>query len=57
MTIKHNCCIWTLIVHIVHIKTKDYYADMAKDVETKLDTSNYKLDRLIPRENIKKCLD
>ena len=29
---------------IVYIKTDDIYKDIAKDVETRLDTSNYELD-------------
>ena len=30
---------------IVYIKTDDIYKDTAEDVETRVDTSNYKLDR------------
>ena len=30
---------------LVHIKTDDVYKDIAKDVETRFDTSNYELDR------------
>ena len=29
---------------IVYIKTEDTYRDNAKDVETRFDTSNYKLE-------------
>ena len=35
---------------IVYIKTDD----IAEDVETRFDTSNYKLDRPLPKEKIKK---
>ena len=34
---------------IVHIKTKDACADIAKDVETKFDISNYNVKRLLPQ--------
>ena len=34
---------------IVYIKTEDIYSDIAKVVETKFDTSNYELDRLLPK--------
>ena len=30
---------------IVYIKIKDIYSDIAKDVETRFDTSNYESDR------------
>ena len=34
---------------IVHIKTDDIYKDLADDIETRFDTSNYKLDRQLPK--------
>ena len=37
---------------IVYIKTNDIYADIAKVVETRFDTSNYELDRPLPKEKI-----
>ena len=33
---------------IVYIKTDDIYKDIGEDVETRFDTSNYELDRLLP---------
>ena len=30
---------------IVHVKTEDIYKDITEDVETRFDTSNFKLDR------------
>ena len=39
---------------IVYIKTEDIYADIAKDIEAKSDTSNYELDRPLPEGEIKK---
>ena len=39
---------------IVHVKTEDIYKDTADDVETKLDTSNFELDRRLAKgKNIK----
>ena len=34
---------------LVHVKTDDIYKDIAKDVEAKLDTSNFKIDRPLPK--------
>ena len=34
---------------IVYIKTDDIYKDIAEDIETRFDTSNYELDRLLPK--------
>ena len=33
----------------VCIKTDDIYKDIAEDVETRFDTSNYELDRALPK--------
>ena len=33
---------------IMHIKTEDFYKDLAKDVEKKYDTSNYTVERPLP---------
>ena len=33
---------------IVYIKTDDIYKDIAENIETKFDTSNYELDRPLP---------
>ena len=41
---------------IVHIKTDDIYKDIAEDVETKCDTSNYELDKLSSKEKKKKVI-
>ena len=34
---------------IVYIKTDDIYKDIAEDFETRFDTSNYELDRALPK--------
>ena len=38
----------------VYIKTDDIYKDIPEDVETRFDTSNYKLDRPLTKERNKK---
>ena len=38
---------------IVYIKSGDIYRDIAEDVETRLDTSSYELDRPLPNKNEK----
>ena len=40
----------------MYIKTDDIYKDIAKDVETRFDTSNYELDRSLPKGKIKKII-
>ena len=43
---------------IVCIKTDDIYKDIAEDVETRFDYSNYELERPLPKgKKIKKQLD
>ena len=34
---------------IVYIKTEDIYVDNGEDTETRFDTSNYELERALPR--------
>ena len=41
---------------IVYIKTDDIYKDIAEDVETRFDTSNYELDRPLPRRKNKNVI-
>ena len=33
---------------VVNVKSEDIYAELAEDVETKLDISNYEVDRPLP---------
>ena len=42
---------------ILYIKTDDIYKDIAKDVETKFDTSNYDLKKPLPKGKNKKVID
>ena len=39
---------------IVYIKRENIYKDAAEDVEAKIDTSNYEIDRPLPNKKIKK---
>ena len=34
---------------MVHVKAKYIYKDIAEDVETRFDTSNYELEKLLPK--------
>ena len=38
------------------IKTEDIYSDITKDVKIRFDTSNYKLDRPLPKGKNKKVI-
>ena len=41
---------------IVYIKTDGIYKHIAEDVETRFDTSNYKLDKPLPKGKNKKVI-
>ena len=41
---------------IVYIKIDDIYKDVAEDVETRFDTSNFEIDRPLPKEKNKKVI-
>ena len=41
---------------IVYVKTDDIYKDSGEDVETKFDTSNFEIDRTLPKEKNKKVI-
>ena len=40
----------------VYIKTDDTYDDVAENVEARFETSNYKLERLLPKGKNKKVI-
>ena len=42
---------------LVYIKTDDIYKDIAEDVEKGFDTSNYDLDRPLPKVKTKKVFE
>ena len=41
---------------IILVKTNDIYKDITKDVETKSATSNYEIDRPLPKGKYKKVI-
>ena len=41
---------------LVYIKAEDIYKDIAEDIETKFDTSNYELDRPLPKGKNRKVI-
>ena len=41
---------------IVYIETNNIYKDIVEDVETRFDTSNYELDRPLPKGKNKKTI-
>ena len=41
---------------IIHIKTDDIYKDIVEDVGTRFDTSNFEIDRPLPKEKNKKVI-
>ena len=41
---------------IMHIKTEDFYKDIADDVDKRFDTSNYECDRPLPIGKNKKVI-
>ena len=41
---------------IMHIKTEDFYKDIANDVEKRFDKSNYEVNRPLPTGKIKKVI-
>ena len=45
---KAKLCYMDIKRFIVYKKTDDIYKAIAEDVETRFDTSNYELDRLLP---------
>ena len=53
---KAKLCYMDTDSFIVSIKTGDIYEDIAEDVETRFDTSNFELDRPLPKGKIKKVI-
>ena len=41
---------------VMHIKTNDFYKDVASDVENRFDTSNYEVNRPLPTGKNKKVI-
>ena len=43
-------------IFIVHVKTDDIYKDIAEDVEKKFDTSNFEINKPLPKGKNKKVI-
>ena len=41
---------------IINVKTEDFYEDIADDVEKRFDTSNYEVNRPLPKGKRKKVI-
>ena len=54
---KIKLCYMDTDSSIVHIKTDDIYKDIVQDVENRFDTSNYELDRPLPKRKNKKVIE
>ena len=53
---KVKLCYMDMDSFIVYIKRDDIYKDIAEDVKTRFDSSNYELDRLLPKGKNKKVI-
>ena len=49
-------CYMDTYILIMNFKTKDFYKDIARDVEERFDTSNYDVDRPLPKGKNKKVI-
>ena len=52
----YNYVIW-ILSFIFHVKTEDFYKDIADDVEKRSDTSNYEVDTPLPKGNYTKVIE
>ena len=53
---KVKLCYMDTDSFMMHIKTEDFYKDIADDVEKRFDTSNYERNRLLPTRKNKKVI-
>ena len=53
---KVKLCYMDMDSFIVYIKRDDIYKDIAEDVKIRFDSSNYELDRLLPKGKNKKVI-
>ena len=51
---KAKLCYTDTDSFIIHVKTEDIYKDIAEDVQTRFDTLNYEIDKLLSIGKIKK---
>ena len=56
MVKKNKLCYIDTDSFIVNLKTEDIYKDIPEDVETRFDTSNYEIDRLLLKGKNKKVI-
>ena len=54
---KVKLCYMDTDSFIVYIKTGDIHKDITDDVETRFDTSNYELDRSLPKGKKSNCIN
>ena len=54
---KANLCYLDTESFIVHVKTDDIYKDIAGNVETRFETSNFQIDRPLPKGKNKKVIE
>ena len=55
--IKPKLCYMDTDSFTIHMKTKDFYKDIANEVEKWFDTSNYECDKLLPKRESKKEIE
>ena len=53
---KAKLCYMDTDSFMAYIKTEDIYVDIAKDVETRFDISDYELDKLLPTGKNKRVI-
>ena len=53
--VKRKTLLYGYVFHCTH-KTDDIHKDIAEDIETRFDTSNYELDRPLPEGKYKKVI-
>ena len=50
---NQNCVIWIHTALFYTKKTDHIYKDISEDVEARFETSNYELDKALPKRKIK----
>ena len=56
ISVKQNCVTKILKSFVIHIKTEDFYEDIANDVEKRFDTFNFDDNRPLPVDMNKKVI-
>ena len=54
---KTKLCYMDTDSFIVYIKTNDIYKEIFEDIKTRSDTSNYELDKPLPKRKSKKIIE